>query len=258
MGAAAGRASDATSQQLDALEIFVVRGLGVRGYKLSGAGNPVVNGTYLRCTESSSGYPMFQHEFQPHLVIVWFGGKWYVAHRDKLEEPEGDYYGVDPDGRLPPLYGWGPEHDGAAPPPCFKVIDEGPASFVVEGAGFEPSNGTYVRDGTHDGSPVYKHGQYLLVRARTNFFKWFIADKDKILESEGDLYSCSQHHDYPPQGDWTVSEDGRDPAPRVYALDGQGARLEYGWHPALGHAQVLQATVVAVVPSLLPLGWEAP
>ena len=109
-------------------------------------------------------------------IPSWHGERWFVAREDTLESIEGDYYGVEPDGRLPPLYGWAPEQDGADPPPCFKALDEGPSAFVVEGAGFDPANGTYVRDGTHDGSPVYKNGQFVLVRARTNFFRWFIAD----------------------------------------------------------------------------------
>ena len=179
----------------------------------------------------------FQHRAQPcHGFLDWLAGR----YGDYYRQLDGD------DTRLPPLFGWDAGPNGCDPVPCLRAIDEGPAAFVVEGAGYAPCNGQYAREGTHDGSPLYRMGQYVLVRARTNRYNWFIGDKDKLEENAGDLYSSACCLDYPSATGWRVDEDGREPAPRIYAVDAAGQKLEYGWHvPAAAPLAVLQAQVIA-------------
>lgn len=235
MGSAAGKlcSKDNTGEMLDALERIAAQGHGVYGFEVSGAGNPIVNGTYAR-TGIYCFYPLFTHVENPDLWLYYNQNEqWCIGDKNKLEETEGDYYQAPAEGRLPPIYGWEADSDGSTPAPCLKMVAEGPAAFVVSGAGFGPANGRYVRDGVYDGSALYKNGQYVLFRARTNWFEWYIADKDKIDEVAGDLYKCAIHSDFPSAHGWEVIEpDGRGPAPTIAAVDANGAALDYGWHPA--------------------------
>jgi hypothetical protein len=252
MGSAAS-SEKADEQLLEEMEVRVVTGAGVYGYEVTGAGNPVVNGVYVRGGLANLDVglkPYYEHFEQPGLWLVRYAGGWCIVHEDKLDElwDGGDYYRQldGDDTRLPPLFGWDAGPNGCDPVPCLRAIDEGPAAFVVEGAGYAPCNGQYAREGTHDGSPLYRMGQYVLVRARTNRYNWFIGDKDKLEENAGDLYSSACCLDYPSATGWRVDEDGREPAPRIYAVDAAGQKLEYGWHvPAAAPLAVLQAQVIA-------------
>ena len=232
--------------QLDAVRDAVLTGAGVAAYVVSSAGSSVVNGVYVR-DGKHDGLPCFRNG---QIWLVYYDGSWYLADKDKLDESEGDYYSIQTDLLLPPSFGWAAASDGVEPVPKIEPVDEGPAALLVEGAGLSQANGTYRRDGTFDGAPQYSHlgGQLVIVRTRCNWYRWMIAEKDKLDEAAGDLYKSMCASEYPPlaPSNWEAEEDGKDPPPTLRALDGLSRPLVPGWVPLeQGPAQVAVATYVA-------------
>lgn len=240
--------TSATDKSLDDVRDAVLTGAGVAAYIVSGAGSPVVNGVYVRDGKYQD-MPCFRNG---QVWLVYWGDSWYIADKDKLDEDstEGDYYRIDTEELLPPVFGWEAVSEGVEPVPTIVPVDEGPAALLVEGAGLAQVNGQYRRDGTYDGAAKYAHvaGQLVIVRSRGNWFRWMIADKDTLEEPEGDLYKSIVASEYPPlaQSHWEVQEDGRAPPPSVRALDGLDRPVVPGWIPLeQGPAQVAVATYVA-------------
>ena len=113
MGSAAS-SEKADEQLLEEMEVRVVTGAGVYGYEVTGAGNPVVNGVYVRGGLANLDVglkPYYEHFEQPGLWLVRYSGGWCIVHEDKLDElwDGGDYYRQldGDDTRLPPLFGCG-------------------------------------------------------------------------------------------------------------------------------------------------------
>ena len=63
---------------------------------------------------------------------------------------------------------------------------QGFAIVSFNSSGLPQANGTYRRDGTHDGAPKYSHtgGQLVIVRTRGNWYRWMIADKERLDEAK--------------------------------------------------------------------------
>jgi hypothetical protein len=130
----------------------------------------------------------------PQVWLLYYGDAWYICNKHTIESAEGDFYRVASDEPLPEHFGWEAATDGQEPVPTLIACAEGPAAYAVEGAGAAAANGIYYRDGTYDGSPLYRSalGQLVLVRARTNRYRWMIADKDKLNITDGDLYQSER------------------------------------------------------------------
>eukprot|EP00962_Isochrysis_galbana_P049514 scaffold20999_cov96-Isochrysis_galbana.AAC.1 len=97
---------------------------------------------------------------------------------------------------------------------------EGAAGFLVQGAGSQEANGTYLREGQYGGAPLYKKGQWWLLRyslgSGARF--WYIADKDRLNVDAGDLYRVRCDADQPPLGGWDKACDGFFPPPTLSRL----------------------------------------
>jgi len=133
------------------------------------------------------------------------------------------------------------------PVPRLEAVEEGPAMLIVEGAGTAQANGCYRRNGTYDGAPMYVNGDLCIVRIRGNWYKWVIAVKETLDETEGDLYRSQTSSEYPPLSSqsWEVDEDGAEPVPTVRAVNAMGQPIMPGWVLAEVHpAQVAVATYV--------------
>ena len=155
--------SKGVGEELDEVCQAVVNGEGIAGYTVAGAGTKHVDGTYLR-DGTYKGAPVFKNG--QVWLVRWSDDDWYLADKDKLDSAVGDFYSVEDDAMLPPAHGWSVLNDGAEPAPTLSAIAEGPAAFVVSGAGDAHANGTYRRDGTHEGSPLYVKDNLWLARCR--------------------------------------------------------------------------------------------
>eukprot|EP00933_Yihiella_yeosuensis_P079418 TRINITY_DN919_c2_g1_i2.p1 TRINITY_DN919_c2_g1~~TRINITY_DN919_c2_g1_i2.p1 ORF type:complete len:242 (-),score=40.75 TRINITY_DN919_c2_g1_i2:487-1212(-) len=220
-------ARDTTGIELDAIANAIMTGAGVSAYTVSNAGVSIVNGTYVR-DGRHNGAPVFKKG--QIWLIKWSETRWYFADKDKLELSDGDYYSCDDvDTYLPPCFGWEEDTDGKDPTPTLEAILEGPAAYEVSGAGFPQANGRYVRDGMYEGAPLYKKDNLWLFRSRVNWFTWCIGDKDRIEESQGDLYKTYSSDEYPPASGWHVETDGKEPAPKLQALDEAQNKVQLQW-----------------------------
>lgn len=102
-------------------------------------------------------------------------------------------------------------------------------SVHVAGAGCEECNGDYHRDGVWGGAPLFKNGQWWLLRyqlRRSTY--WYIADKDKLNVDDGDLYRVMSNAPLPPSnnspmGTWRLAKDGRMPIPTIRLVRSQPA-----------------------------------
>jgi len=230
--------------ELDHLKDATVTGAGIAAFQVTGAGTEHVNGIYARHGMYES-HPVFK---KGGIWIVMYGGSWYIGESSKLEADDGDYYRNDThDDHLPSVMNWETAESGADPAPSLMPILEGPAAYAVQGAGTATANGVYVRDGMHQGSPLYRHerGHLVLIRTSGNRYRWMIADKEKLEETDGDLYCTESCSEYPPTGDaWTVGGDGDNPgesdelqglkpAPTVVAMGADGVALKLEWVPAM-------------------------
>lgn len=94
------------------------------------------------------------------------------------------------------------------------VTGAGVAAFIVSGAGSAVVNGVYVRDGIQESRPCFRNGQFWLCRYGD---KWFIADKDRLDEDDGDFYSCpvDDEEGLPEGHGWECCVDGREPLPKI-------------------------------------------
>ena len=108
---------------------------------------------------------------------------------------------------------------------------EGVAGYKVSGAGTKRVNGTYLRDGMYEGAaPVFKHekhGNIWLVRwSKTD---WYIGDKDKLDDTDGDFYVAADGSNLPPSFGWEKCSDGAEPAPTLSVIaEGPSAFLVSG------------------------------
>ena len=251
-------ASSNITTELDAVARSLISGAGIAAFVVSGAGVEKVNGTYQRQGHSlheGNGAPVFVNGT---VWLVLYDGSWFLAEADKLALQAGDYYRVDPDQQGLPGADWETVFDGVDPPPKLTPVEEGPAAFVVEGAGRKQVNGRFTRRGMYEGSPLYENGQLWLVRLRANLYAWCIVDKYKINEAAGDLYTCATPSDYPPLRGWTLMHDGVARAPVLSAVDAQGRLLRHGWFPEefVGPSvdvPVVTATFSVVTPTGTPV-----
>jgi hypothetical protein len=243
-----------TDESLDHVRDAVWTGAGVAAYTVTGSGSRV-DGVYVR-DGKYDGAPLFKNGQN---WLVRYGGYWYIGDKDKLDEDDGDYYRFDNphDDALPSNVGWEVAESGREPVPNIQMVEEGPASYLVQGAGLLAANGTYRRDGVYDGAPRYVNGQLCIVRSRGNWYKWMIADASKIDENDGDLYQSQIASEYPPcsKSSWELSDDGKEPIPEFIALDMLGQPVLPGWvaqavHPGYVAAAdfVLQGAPVLAVP----------
>ena len=79
------------------------------------------------------------------------------------------------------------------------------SDIMVEGAGVPDANGLYVRDGEYEGAPLFKKGQWWLLRyflPRSGNHWWYIADKDQLSRDDGDLYRIKSEEQTPPLTGW--------------------------------------------------------
>ena len=88
-------------------------------------------------------------------------------------------------------------------------------SITVSGAGTPAANGVYRRDGEYQGAPLFKKGQWYLLRYKIRDSSWwYIADKDRLSVDDGDLYRVRSNADEPPLSvPWQLAKDGRNPVP---------------------------------------------
>ena len=88
-------------------------------------------------------------------------------------------------------------------------------SITVSGAGTPAANGVYRRDGEYQGAPLFKKGQWYLLRYKIRDSSWwYIADKDRLSVDDGDLYRVRSNADEPPlDAPWQLAKDGRNPVP---------------------------------------------
>ena len=268
-----GASSVNPDDTLDTIRDAIVTGAGTAAFEVVGAGTAKCNGIYVR-RGMLHGRPVFKNG---DTWLVYSHAAWYIGDKNKLDDDDGDYYKLDDDElHLPTALGWEVCQAGAEPAPSIIPIFEGPAAYAVQGAGTAAANGIYLRDGSHDGSPLYRHerGQLVLVRARTNQYVWMIADKDKLTEEEGDLYKTETTTEYPPTGDadFTVGGDddvpgedeslqGRKPAPTLVALAANGVPLQLEWVPvAQQYAPTIGVPVTAAAavqhqPNFVPMAY---
>jgi len=102
------------------------------------------------------------------------------------------------------------------------------AGYLVAGAGSSKANGSYLRDGLYEGVPLFKNGNWWLLRytlGEGNVF-WYIADKDQLEHDAGDLYRVKCDDDEPPLGGWLKAVDGVLPAPTLSRLEAVPAEGE--------------------------------
>ena len=165
--AGSSSSSDDETDELNEICAAVCNGEGVAGYTVSGAGTKRVNGTYLRDGMYEGAAPVFKHEKHGNIWLVrWSKTDWYIGDKNKLDDTDGDFYVASDRSSLPPSFGWETCSDGKEPAPTLSAIAEGPSAFLVSGAGVAAANGTYRRDGTHEGSPLYTKNNLWLVRCR--------------------------------------------------------------------------------------------
>ena len=92
----------------------------------------------------------------------------------------------------------------------------------VSGAGVPACNGEYSRDGEYSGCPLFKNGQWWMLRYRmpSGSHMWYIADKDQLNVDSGDLYRIRTESTLPPCNGvrWRLARDGREPAPNLEAV----------------------------------------
>ena len=70
-----------------------------------------------------------------------------------------------------------------------RPTDTLPVAVEVSGAGLELVCGTYARDGSYGGAPLFKKGQVWLLRYRmpaSGHHFWYLADKDNLTTDDGD------------------------------------------------------------------------
>ena len=108
----------------------------------------------------------------------------------------------------------------AAAQPQAKAAQPATSGFTVSGAGSSEVNGFYERDGEYGGAPLYKNGQWWLLRyvMKSGSAWWYIADKDSLDSNDGDMYRVKHEGMVPPTDvEWMKAKDGVVPAPTLIA-----------------------------------------
>ena len=249
-----GASSNHTEEILEELRLAVVTGAGVAAYIVTGAGQQRANGVYVRDGRYEDA-PCFRNAVSG--CTLWReDDTWYVGGKavdESGQEAYDQYYSVSSFQDLPPNFGWSTEAGGLEPIPHIQEVEEGPGAYVVEGAGTTQANGTYIRQGTYDGAPMYVNGALCITRTRGNSYKWMIGAKDQLDEEEGDMYISQTSSEYPPtsSSSWELEMDGAHPPPRTRALNALGQPIMAGWllsevHPAVMAVATYAAEAVPV------------
>lgn len=76
--------------------------------------------------------------------------------------------------------------------------DSNVTAYHVSGAGIVEANGVYVRDGEHDGVPMYTRGQLVLMRCQLTHKWWYISHRRDMSSPEGGFYRCASLAPLPP------------------------------------------------------------
>ena len=98
------------------------------------------------------------------------------------------------------------------------VVGNIPDCFFATGAALPQANGRFVREGNYGGAPLFKNGQFWLLRygpLMSGATWWYIADKDQLDRDDGDLYRVNSPARLPPVSGWGLAKDGVAPAPTL-------------------------------------------
>jgi hypothetical protein len=132
-----------------------------------------------------------------------------------------------------------------------------PSAVVVSSAGVDECNGIYLHDGNYGAAPLFKNGEWWMLKYRmpNGAHQWYIANKHLLDSDDGDLYAVHTESALPPcDKRWRLAKDGVAPPPRLAYVWTRSSPASSSATATATAAATAAAATSAVAPSLATCG----